>query len=137
MTSINDINNISLPDIYIKNSLDKHVTYNVILKSIVDKLNEIPELHKLRVNVDLIKLVVNIIENLVEKGNKNEINKKELCVEIFCRLFPNFSITEIEILKNIIEFLWQNNHIRKIGLWKQLKRFTYKSSLSFFSTQKI
>lgn len=133
MTSINEME-INLPDLFLKNTLDSHFKYNKILTTIFTKLNEIPNIHELRNhNVDLIKLVCNLIENLIEKGNRNKINKLELAIDVFKRLF-NYQPNEIEILKNIINFLWSKKHIKKISNIQLIKKYAMKLPDLFLKT---
>ena len=54
-----------------KNSLSKHVNYNTLLQLIVDEIRKFPNLHLLRTNthveLELIKLIMNVVENLIKK----------------------------------------------------------------------
>ena len=115
----------AIPDIYLKHSLDKHNVYYNLLKIISDKIIAIPEFQKLKTETELVKLVSNLVENSVPKGQK--IDKKQLVIEIFQRVF-NLNVVEQEILKNTIEFLFNNKLIKKISY----KKYIYNNSFFFF-----
>ena len=50
---------VEIPQLNLKHSIHKHVTYNDILRGIVQKLEaEIPELQDLKLNPEITKLVL-------------------------------------------------------------------------------
>ena len=76
MTTLNK--SFEIPDIYLKNNIDKHNIYYSLLKLITDKIRLIPNYELLRNETELILLVCNIIENLIKQGNKKKVDKKNL-----------------------------------------------------------
>ena len=102
------------------NALEKSNTYNCIRDAILAKISKIPELQKLRLNVELTLLVCNIIENSISNNSKyHKIDKKQLVVDIFSQAF-NLNPAEIQLLKDQIEFLYNNGAIIKIS---KIKKF--------------
>ena len=69
-----------------KNSLSKHVNYNTLLQLIVDEIRKFPNLPLLKTNthveLELIKLIMSIVENVIQKKNPLEINKMDLVYEL-------------------------------------------------------
>ena len=57
-------------DIPFVNALEKSNIYNCIRDAILTKITKIPELQKLRLNVELTLLVCNIIENSINNNSK-------------------------------------------------------------------
>ena len=102
-------------DIPFVNALEKSNIYNCIRDAILTKISKIPELQKLRLNVELTLLVCNIIENSISNNSKyHKIDKKQLVVDIFSQAF-NLNPAEIQLLKDQIEFLYNNGAIIKIS----------------------
>ena len=94
-------------------SLEKSNIYNCIKDAIIQKLQKIPELQKLRLNPELTLLVCNIIENSISNNSKNhKIDKKQLACEILSAPF-GLNPQEIQQLKDQIDFLYNNNKIVK------------------------
>ena len=107
-------------DIPFVNALEKSNIYNCIRDAILTKISKIPELQKLRLNVELTLLVCNIIENSISNNSKyHKIDKKQLVVDIFSQAF-NLNPAEIQLLKDQIEFLYNNGAIIKIS---KIKKF--------------
>ena len=126
MTTLNK--SFEIPDIYLKNNIDKHNIYYSLLKLITDKIRLIPNYELLRNETELILLVCNIIENLIKQGNKNKVDKKKLVIDVFSTVF-GLSITEIEALKITIDFLFNNKLIKRISFRKWVRN-NYRIFLS-------
>ena len=100
-------------DVPFMHSLEKSNIYNCIKDAIIQKLQKIPELQKLRLNPELTLLVCNIIENSISNNSKNhKIDKKQLACEILSAPF-GLNPQEIQQLKDQIDFLYNNNKIVK------------------------
>ena len=108
-----------------KNSLSKHVNYNTLLQLIVDEIRKFPNLPLLKTNthveLELIKLIMSVVENVIQKKNPLEINKMDLVCDILRTIF-NLNPQEIEILKKQIQYIYDNNQIVKIPIIKKIIR---------------
>ena len=108
-----------------KNSLSKHVNYNTLLQLIVDEVRKFPNLTLLKtfshIELELIKLIMSIVENVIQKKNPLEINKMDLVCDILRTIF-NLNPQEIEILKKQIQYIFDNNQIVKIPIIKKIFR---------------
>ena len=116
-----------------KNSLSKHVNYNTLLQLIVDEIRKFPNLPLLKthtyIELELIKLIMSIVENVVQKKNPLEINKMDLVCDIL-RIIFNLNPQEIEILKKQIQYIYDNNQIVKIPIIKKIIRMGINFLLS-------
>ena len=57
---------VEIPQLSLKHSIQKHVTYNGILRGVVQKLEaEIPELQDLKLNPEVTKLVCSLVEDII------------------------------------------------------------------------
>ena len=61
-------------DIPIVNALEKNNIYACIRDALLIKIQKIPEMQKLKLNVELTLLVCNIIENSISKNSKYHKN---------------------------------------------------------------
>ena len=116
-----------------KNTLSKHVNYNKLLQLIVDEIRKFPNLPLLKTNthieLELIKLIMSIVENVIQKKNPLAINKMDLVCDIL-RIIFNLNPQEIEILKKQIQYIFDNNQIVKIPIIKKIIRMGIKFLLS-------
>ena len=100
-------------DVPFVHALEKSNIYNCIRDAIIQKIQKIPEIQKLKLNPELTLLVCNIIENSISNNSKNhKIDKKQLACEILSAPF-GLNPQEIQQLKDQIDFLYNNNKIVK------------------------
>ena len=129
---IKDISDI-ISQIGPKNSLSKHVNYNTLLQLIVDEIRKFSNLPLLKTNthveLELIKLIMSVVENVIQKKNPLEINKMDLVCDILRTIF-NLNPQEIEILKKQIQYIFDNNQIVKIPIIKKIIRMGINFLLS-------
>ena len=122
--SINPTTSTNPPDYIVDipfvNALEKSNMYNCIRDAIIVKIQKIPQLQSLKLNVELTLLVCNIIENSINNNSKyHKIDKKQLAVDILQPPF-NLNPSEIQQLKDQIDFLYNNNQIVKLSGFKKL-----------------
>jgi hypothetical protein len=125
-TSFNDL----LPDVgklfpLSKNMLS-HIKFNKAVQKLVGYIQQIPEVQKLRISLDLVKRIADIIENLGFK--KKSINKKELLITAFQLVFK-LNTAEVIIISDFIEFIWSNKLIKKLSFVKRNYVFIKKKLL--------
>jgi len=87
------VNQIILPDIKFKNNLSKHNIVYSLIDQISEKIKLIPEYEKIRIEIELVKCVCNIVENYVKKKNskdKNKVDKKQLVIDTNDNFLFNF-----------------------------------------------
>ncbi len=109
-----------------KGSLEKHVMKNKIIECVADQLSKsIPQIVTLSKDLELLKLIANIIENIVCK--KHKVDKKELVLEIVKKLFPLLSEQDLAVISDNIEMLHFNKLIKKVPFWKKVRRYIFDS----------
>jgi len=107
----------------IKHSLIKHTMFYNLMDDIINKIkNEIKSIEKLKLDPELTLLVCNLIENTIPTGNKYKIDKKDLSLQILTNIFALHD-GEKEIINQQIEFLYNNNKIKKVPILTNVKNF--------------
>jgi hypothetical protein len=106
-----------LAKVKIKNSLKSFVQQNSLTEQIVKHIQTIPNYQNLKNDVELIKYVCKMIEQLVKQGNSKQpegirIDKKQLVITIFNQIF-GLSPNEIAFISSLIEFFVQNVIVKK------------------------
>lgn len=111
---------------YIKtrNSLKRQEKLHVIKNAIVNKIQRDIDISKLRenniINNELILFCSNCVEELVKK--KYSINKKEFVIDILRTIFGSLNDSEVNQIKQHIEFIFENQLIKKV-------EFNYKARI--------
>ena len=113
---------VQIPALNLKHSIQKHVQYNGILRGVCHKLEtEIPELQSLKLSPELTKLVANTIEAIIEKGNRYDIDKQQLVVEILTKVFLLSPEEQFQVNQQI-SFLFDNGQIKRVKNFMSLFR---------------
>jgi len=119
------VNQVNLPNVKFKNNLSKHNIVYSLIEQISEKIKLIPQHEKLRTEIELVKTCCNIVENLVQRKNKKQkqpINKKQLVVDALSIVF-NYSETEKELVYSLIDYLFNNDQIKRFSYYKLSKQF--------------
>ena len=127
------VNQIILPEIKFKNNLSKHNIVFSLIEKIAEKIKLIPQYEKIRVEIELVKTVCNIVENYVQKNNskdKNKVDKKQLVIDALTLVFI-YSEPEKVLIASLIDFLFSNSQIKKSSFYKLSKNFI----LSYIKTK--
>jgi len=104
---------VEIPQLNLKHSIQKHVTYKGIVLGIVEKIRtEIPDIDELKLDVEITKLVCNLVEDIIKKGNPFGIEKQALVLEILTKQF-NLTAEEQHQVNQQITFLFDNGQIKK------------------------
>ena len=115
---------VQIPQLNLKHSIQKHVTYKGIVMGIVEKIRtEIPDIDELKLDVEVTKMVCNLVEDIIKKGNPFGIEKQALVLEILTKQF-DLTAEEQHQVNQQITFLFDNGQIKK----------SKKAWLNFFFT---
>jgi hypothetical protein len=121
-----DINVVSLPkNIKFKNTLVTHNIYFSLVDLISKKILSLSNYQALKTDIELVKTVCNIVENCVRKGNSKSatpIDKSKLVVDALIKVY-NLNATEQLVVQGIINFLYNNYHIKKLSYYKYIKNY--------------
>ena len=105
-----------------KNSLATHVKQKTTIQDIIQKVLTIPEVTNLKNDVELIRYVANVIENVF--SNEPIEIKKAYVIQVLTAVHP-MNDEELVLLGSTIEFL------NKIGKVKARSFLKYKSKTAY------
>jgi hypothetical protein len=109
-----------IPDVCLKNNLEKHFMVNNTVASLCEKLNTIQNISRLVLDPELTLLVCNLVENTVGDNRKKQLDKKEMVVQILSNLFPELTNEQKESLRTQIQFLFENGRIKRVRTTKKV-----------------
>lgn len=105
-------------------SLHSYIVNNKIVELVVDKIKSIPNYETLRLSLDIVLLICNLIENLCYENNLSSKNqeknfKKEIALNVFKSL-GWIKEDDKQFLLNSVNFLWSSGRIKKIKFYKRI-----------------
>jgi hypothetical protein len=110
---IPDVQGVIVP----KNNLLKDIKVSKCVDLVVKEIQSIPNFSTYRIDPEVIKMVINIVENVFTEKKSGE-TKKSIVVQAFVKVF-NLTPQEQKILSDFIDFLSNNNKIKKISVVKK------------------
>lgn len=110
------------PLIKLKNDCRVHIEKYSIMQDVGKIIREIPNLGKIKNDIELLKYILSLVENLIHPKVKDKLKAEDIAFELFCELFPSMPADEKEIIKKSIDFLINNKQIEKISFVKKNKK---------------
>jgi hypothetical protein len=114
-------------------SIRTHYEHTTIKQNIISILQHIPEIDTLKGQSKLLEIVAQMVEDRIKQGNRNkpvsnQVDKKQLVIDILDKLF-NLSPIEKQILSKNIDYIFEHkNIIKRNTLWRRTKCYI----VSFF-----
>ena len=106
----------------------RHKKKEQIINYIVNDLKQNPILSKN--DVASVSRACQLIENMVKR--KDKIDKMELVVSIFNKIFQHLQPSEIDVIKACVQFVLDSKLIRKVGLYVKVYSYARKVILNNF-----
>lgn len=115
-------------------SLHSFFVVNKIVEIIAEKVKSIPNYYNLRLSLDVVLLICNLIENLVYENNIKKKDhppgfKKDIALNVY-RHLDWTTEDDKKFLTNSIQFLWSSGRIKKINwfkrMWAKFRHFLIK-----------
>ena len=100
-----------------KHSLMTDIKKAKTIQNIISNIQQIPEFQKYKNDLEIIKYVCNLTENLI-KEKKSGLMKKEIVITSLTKVF-NLTENEKKMISDAVEFLSNNKKIKKLGIYKK------------------
>ena len=100
-----------------------------LVSSIVERASEIPNYVNLKGDQEYLKFICLMIEHGIDNSKKKckKIDKKDVCLQIYKKLYSNITPPELDQISNNIEYLIENNQIIK----KHILEIIFKTVIDF------
>ena len=106
-----------------QNTVKIHIKISKIIEDVVKTLSELPDFNtKLRLDPEIVVYCANIVENLIKKQDKQEINKLDLVSTILTKAWT-LEENELDLVIKQIKFVCNNNQVKKISKSKKIKKY--------------
>ena len=105
-------------------SLHSYTVVNKIVEIIANRIKDFPNHHTLRLSLDVVLFICNLIENLtyendIKAKDQDRNFKREIALNVFKQLGWDKE-DDKQFLLNSVQFLWSSGRIKKIAFWKRL-----------------
>ena len=111
------INPLKIQHLTLKNSAKHVMLKNEIIDFIIKEIQKIPNYQEMKNNLELVRFICNMLENLIVNNDEN-IDKKQTVIDILTQLFFFNTGTDKLSIENQIQFLFDNGFIKKIATLK-------------------
>jgi hypothetical protein len=122
---------MSLDYLEFKHNLKELITNEDIKKLVVSKITQIPNYATLKLDVELTLFLCNLCENIVADRAIKGFDKKAFVMGLAKDLFPELTEAEVIQYEGQIQFLWNNNRIKRVSLFRIWSYYL----CNFFSTK--
>ncbi len=110
--------------IQFQNTVKAHIKQSTIINDVVKTLSELPDIStKLRLDPEIIVYCCNIVENLIKKEDKQEINKLDLVSTILTKAWEIKEDNELDLIIKQIKYVCNNKQVKKISKTKKYKKY--------------
>ena len=107
-----------------QNTVKIHIKISKIIEDVVKTLCELPDFNtKLRLDPEIVVYCANIVENLIKKEDKQEINKLDLVSTILTKAWDIKEDSELDLIIKQIKYVCNNNQVKKISKSKKIKKY--------------
>lgn len=107
-----------------QNTVKIHIKISKIIEDVVKTLSELPDFNsKLRLDPEIIVYCCNIVENLIKKEDKQEINKLDLVSTILTKAWEIKEDNELDLIIKQIKYVCNNKQVKKISKTKKYKKY--------------
>lgn len=125
----------NISEVEYKNTLKSVALENKIINLISSQIKkDFNDLSAIKFNIDMIQDICCCIEDLVDEHKLKGVNKYELFIKIYNSIFGTLSQDDIKIIKEVINYLHQNEKIKvrplSKKLWKRFKPFFQRSGIA-------
>jgi hypothetical protein len=94
-----------------------------LVQTIFERASEIPNYGTLKGDQEFLKFICLMIEHGIDNSKKKckKIDKKDICLTVYKKLYSNITPADLEQISNNIEYLIENGQIIKKSIFKIIK----------------
>ena len=105
-----------------KHALATHVKQKTTIQDIIQKVLTIPDISNLKLDIEIIRYVANVIENVFL--NESFENKKSFIIQVLSAVHP-MDECELKLLSSSIDFLNNIGKVKKQSVFKYISKTAY------------
>ena len=105
----------NLPKLKLSKTAKSTILSNEIKTFIVNDIKLIPNFETMNTDLELVKHICNMVEELNRKEVDPKIDKKAIVLDVLKILFPDLSVDQTMMIDAFIDFICQNDMVSKLS----------------------
>lgn len=115
VSSLTQLKTGNLPKLKLSKTAKSIILSNEIKTFIVDDIMKIPNFELMKTDLELVKHICAMVQELNRKDVDPKIDKKAIVLDVIKTLFPDLSVDHTMMIDSFIDFICQNDLINKIS----------------------
>jgi hypothetical protein len=115
ISTLNQLKTKNLPKLKLSKTAKSTILTNQIRDFIVADISKIPNFETLKTDLELIKHICNMIENLEKTDLDPKIDKKAIALDVIKLLFPDLTTDQTMFIDTFIDFIVSNSMVAKMS----------------------
>jgi hypothetical protein len=115
ISTLSQLKTGNLPKLKLSKSAKSTILSNEIKTFIVKDIMLIPNYETMKTDLELVKHLCNMVEELNRKEVDPKIDKKSIVLDVLKLLFPDLSVDQIMMMDTFIDFICQNDMVSKLS----------------------
>jgi hypothetical protein len=115
ISTLNQLKTKNLPKLKLSKTAKSTILTNQIRDFIVADISKIPNFETLKTDLELIKHICNMIENLEKTDLDPKIDKKAIAIDVIKLLFPDLTTDQTMFIDTFIDFIVSNSMVAKMS----------------------
>ena len=115
VSTLTQLKTDNLPKLKLSKTAKSIILCNEIKTFIINDIKLIPNYETMKTDLELVKHICNMVEELNKKKVDPKIDKKAIVLDVLKILFPELSVEQTMMIDTFIDFICQNDLISKIS----------------------
>ena len=115
VSTLTQLKTDNLPKLKLSKTAKSIILSNEIKTFIINDIKLIPNYETMKTDLELVKHICNMVEELNKKKVDPKIDKKAIVLDVLKILFPELSVEQTMMIDTFIDFICQNDLISKIS----------------------
>ena len=115
VSTLTQLKTTNLPKLKLSKTAKSTILSNEIKTFIINDIKLIPNYETMKTDLELVKHICNMVEELNKKKVDPKIDKKAIVLDVLKILFPELSVEQTMMIDTFIDFICQNDLISKIS----------------------
>ena len=131
VSSLTQLKTGNLPKLKLSKTAKSTILSNEIKTFIINDIMLIPNFELMKTDLELVKHIANMVEELNRKAVDPKIDKKSIVLDVIKTLFPDLSTDQTMMIDTFIDFICQNDMVNKLSTVSKFVGSLKKIQLKF------
>lgn len=115
VSTLTQLKTTNLPKLKLSKTAKSTILTNEIKNFIINDIKMIPNYETMKTDLELVKHLCSMVEELNRKELDPKIDKKSIVLDVLKILFPDLSVEQTMFMDTFIDFICQNDLISKVS----------------------